>query len=153
MSGENLRTDGTAVNDCHAEVLARRGFIRFNSTSKTLPYTYVPCRFLYKQCNDYLDDKETIFAAEKTSDNRLVLKPGIRLHLFINTAPCGDGRVFSLAYIFVFELMTQIQSLAVKQILTVHFVQQCRRRHKRSIRTSLWRRTSLSLAIHSNMAC
>jgi hypothetical protein len=97
LSGNNLRTDGSTVNDSHAEVLARRGFLRFAFAYNKLIFNFL--RFIYAQLNDFLDNKETIFDTKRADDNRLVLRPNVHIHLFINTAPCGDGRVFTMAYV------------------------------------------------------
>lgn len=34
---------------------------------------------------------------EGRSNNRFTLRDGISFHMYINTAPCGDARVFSPA--------------------------------------------------------
>lgn len=69
---------GGAINDCHAEVVARRCLIEF----------------LYKQLELHHEDKgaESILEATKKG---FKLKQGIQFHLYINTAPCGDARIFS----------------------------------------------------------
>ena len=80
IDGDKVCLSGTVVNDCHAEVLARRALVRF----------------LYKQLEMCLNgDKDSIFA-ETTVDGvrQHSLKPGVAFHLYISTAPCGDARVF-----------------------------------------------------------
>lgn len=69
---------GGALNDCHAEVVARRCL----------------CEFLYKQLELHTEDKgaESILEPVKKG---FKLKQGIQFHLYINTAPCGDARIFS----------------------------------------------------------
>ncbi|XP_011644967.1 double-stranded RNA-specific editase Adar isoform X2 [Pogonomyrmex barbatus] len=78
VSGEHLSVSGGAVNDCHAEVVARRCL----------------CEYLYKQLELYLEEKGAESILEQT-EKGFKLKPGIQFHLYINTAPCGDARIFS----------------------------------------------------------
>ena len=68
---------GDAVNDCHAEVVARRAFVKY----------------LYVQLRHYVDQRESIFTKTPMSE-KCMLKDGISFHLYISTAPCGDARTF-----------------------------------------------------------
>ena len=79
INGEYLSDSGLAVNDCHAEVITRRAFIRF----------------LYSQLDLCAKEKEDASIFERKPTGRFTLKPGISFHLYISTAPCGDARVFS----------------------------------------------------------
>eukprot|EP01032_Pedospumella_encystans_P012615 gene12615-14584_t len=71
------------VRDCHAEVLARRGFLRY----------------LHNQIRLRLDksgsmkENDCIFSCLAASDNRLVLKPGVRFHLYTSSQPCGNASI------------------------------------------------------------
>lgn len=78
ISGEHLSVSGGAVNDCHAEVIARRCL----------------CEYLYNQLDLHIENKgaESILEPAKKG---FKLKQGIQFHLYINTAPCGDARIFS----------------------------------------------------------
>ncbi|XP_014233738.1 double-stranded RNA-specific editase Adar-like [Trichogramma pretiosum] len=78
VSGEHLSVSGRALNDCHAEVIARRCL----------------CEYLYNQLKLHTEDKqsESIF---EPGPKGFKLKDGIQFHLYINTAPCGDARIFS----------------------------------------------------------
>lgn len=79
VSGEFLVTHGQVVFDSHAEVIARRSFLNF----------------LMKQIEfSKTGDQESIFVCDDES-NLLVIKPGIEFHLYISTAPCGDGALFT----------------------------------------------------------
>ena len=68
---------GDAVNDCHAEVVARRAFVKY----------------LYVQLRHYVEERESIFTKTPMS-GKCILKDGVSFHLYISTAPCGDARTF-----------------------------------------------------------
>uniref|UniRef100_A0A8C9W129 Adenosine deaminase RNA specific n=1 Tax=Scleropages formosus TaxID=113540 RepID=A0A8C9W129_SCLFO len=77
VKGEELSLKGDTVNDCHAEIISRRGFIRF----------------LYSELMKHrLGSEESIF--EPADDGKLKIKPEVTFHLYISTAPCGDGALF-----------------------------------------------------------
>ncbi|KAF3691963.1 Double-stranded RNA-specific adenosine deaminase [Channa argus] len=77
VKGEELSLKGETVNDCHAEIISRRGFIRF----------------LYSELLKYYDGaNDSIF--EPDEKNKLRIKSDITFHLYISTAPCGDGALF-----------------------------------------------------------
>lgn len=78
ISGDHLSQTGGALNDCHAEVVARRCL----------------CEYLYKQLELYTEDKSAESILEPAKKG-FKLKQGIQFHLYINTAPCGDARIFS----------------------------------------------------------
>lgn len=80
IGGEYISEKGYAVNDCHGEIIARRGLRRY----------------LYSQLEEYAkhgDTDSTIFT--KKESGLFGLKNGIEFHLYISTSPCGDARVFS----------------------------------------------------------
>ncbi|XP_065174429.1 double-stranded RNA-specific editase 1-like [Sycon ciliatum] len=82
IHGENLSLDGTAVNDCHAEVLARRAF----------------CMYVHDQIRRTASGEESVF--ERVSVNgrdMFALNPVVSFHLFISSAPCGDSRLFTVS--------------------------------------------------------
>ena len=78
VTGQRLSMEGKVVNDSHAEIVARRSLHRF----------------FYAQLNNFYDGHESIF--EKMNNASLLkLKEGISFHLYISTAPCGDGALFT----------------------------------------------------------
>jgi double stranded RNA-specific editase B len=78
ITGDYLSDRGTSINDCHAEILARRCLRRY----------------LFAQLRQHYSNGESIFLPN-ACDTALTLKPEIKFHLFITSAPCGDARVFA----------------------------------------------------------
>ncbi|NXU61412.1 DSRAD deaminase, partial [Horornis vulcanius] len=81
VKGEELSLKGETVNDCHAEIISRRGFVRF----------------LYSELMKYdpsnpSSSEESIF--EQAGGKKLRIKSSVTFHLYISTAPCGDGALF-----------------------------------------------------------
>ena len=76
LNGGRLSNSGTAVVDCHAEIVARRGLLRvlYGEMAKT-----------------FSEKKMESDLLEKRGD-KWFLKKGLTLHLYISTAPCGAGR-------------------------------------------------------------
>lgn len=79
VSGEYLSDCGTAINDCHAEVLARRCLRHF----------------FFKQIQQYFQNPSNSIFTSNALGTELDVKPDIKFHLFISSAPCGDARVFA----------------------------------------------------------
>ncbi|KAM5200937.1 LOW QUALITY PROTEIN: double-stranded RNA-specific adenosine deaminase [Hipposideros larvatus] len=79
VKGDSLSLKGETVNDCHAEIVSRRGFIRF----------------LYSELMKYNPQtaKDSIFEPAKGGE-KLQIKKSVSFHLYISTAPCGDGALF-----------------------------------------------------------
>jgi double stranded RNA-specific editase B len=72
--------EGETLNDCHAEVLARRGLVSY----------------LYDQLNIFNSNpSDSIFESPSGSRN-LKLKSDVLFHLYVSSAPCGDARIFTL---------------------------------------------------------
>uniref|UniRef100_M3ZR14 Adenosine deaminase RNA specific B2 (inactive) n=1 Tax=Xiphophorus maculatus TaxID=8083 RepID=M3ZR14_XIPMA len=82
INGEYLSDQGQVVNDCHAEVTARRALIRFLYSQLEL--------FLSKRLEDW---EESIFVRHKDQSYRL--RDNVHFHMYISTSPCGDGRLNS----------------------------------------------------------
>ncbi|TDH73568.1 uncharacterized protein CCR75_003097 [Bremia lactucae] len=100
----DLNAEGLVVNDCHAEVLARRAFLR---------YLYVEA--LIWQQNGQRSSEHSFFALHPIS-RRLVLKPHYSLHLFISEAPCGDAAIYELRESVVNEMVQQREAREIGQL-------------------------------------
>ncbi|KFP67835.1 Double-stranded RNA-specific adenosine deaminase, partial [Cariama cristata] len=81
VKGEELSLKGETVNDCHAEIISRRGFVRF-LYSELMKY----------DPSDPASAEQSIF--EPAGGKRLRIKSSITFHLYVSTAPCGDGALF-----------------------------------------------------------
>ncbi|XP_018577516.1 double-stranded RNA-specific editase Adar [Anoplophora glabripennis] len=81
VSGEHISINGASLNDMHAEILARRCLMNF----------------LYEQLDmmQYQGVAEHSIFTQRDDGYGYKLKNGIDFHLYINTAPCGDARIFS----------------------------------------------------------
>uniref|UniRef100_A0A182QBU2 tRNA-specific adenosine deaminase 1 n=1 Tax=Anopheles farauti TaxID=69004 RepID=A0A182QBU2_9DIPT len=76
LGADELRARGDRVNDSHAEVLARRAFLRY----------------LLEQIENALgSEKESIFVRK---NSKFALKEGCSFHFFTTHSPCGDGSIF-----------------------------------------------------------
>ncbi|XP_026083159.1 double-stranded RNA-specific adenosine deaminase-like [Carassius auratus] len=88
VKGEELSLRGDTVNDCHAEIISRRGFIRF----------------LYCELMKHWESPGDESVFEEADDGKLKIKPDITFHLYISTAPCGDGALFDKSSSEIAEL-------------------------------------------------
>lgn len=79
ISGQQLSQDGHVVNDSHAEVVTRRGFLRY----------------LYQQLKTYHPGKEHSLFQLSEDGKTLKICSEITFHLYISTAPCGDAALFA----------------------------------------------------------
>jgi len=80
ITGQRLSMEGKVVNDSHAEIICRRAFISF----------------LYAELEKHFSDpgQSTIFEAGNYA-GKCKLREGVTFHLYISTAPCGDGALFT----------------------------------------------------------
>lgn len=74
-----MSENGDILNDCHAEVMCRRGFIRY----------------LYDHINASISTKDSIitFSADKS---KFQCNKNISFHFFTTHSPCGDASIYSL---------------------------------------------------------
>ena len=72
MHGRYVTKDGSVLQDCHAEVLAKRGLQAF----------------LLREMK-----KQRSSVVQKYSSGRYDLKDGVSFHLYVNKVPCGDAMV------------------------------------------------------------
>ncbi|MBN3307909.1 RED2 editase, partial [Amia calva] len=92
INGEYISDQGLVVNDCHAEIIARRAFVRFLYSQLEL--------FLSKRREDW---EQSIFIRHKEAGYRL--RENILFHMYISTSPCGDARINS-----PYEITTEMHS-------------------------------------------
>ena len=79
ISGRSLSKQGDRVHDCHAEVLVRRGMLRF----------------LYAQLEKIKNGCQHRSIFVKNEDSEVyTIQDGVSFHLFISKPPCGDASVF-----------------------------------------------------------
>ncbi|KAL6488361.1 hypothetical protein MHYP_G00021020 [Metynnis hypsauchen] len=76
-----MSDQGLVVNDCHAEVTARRALLRFL-------YSHLELHLSKRQD----EQQHSIFIQHRSS---FKLRENILFHMFISTSPCGDARINS----------------------------------------------------------
>ncbi|VVC43642.1 Hypothetical protein CINCED_3A016977 [Cinara cedri] len=81
LSGNNLSLNGETLHDCHAEILTRRCLIKY----------------IYQQLVECINKKPSVFVVTNENDYMFKLSDDIKFHLYINTAPCGEARIFSFS--------------------------------------------------------
>lgn len=75
-----MSKEGDILNDSHAEIIARRAFLRF---------------LFHEIKSAYSNNGSEIFHLQSPEDGNLcVLKPGITFHFFTSQTPCGDASIF-----------------------------------------------------------
>lgn len=78
MPRNSLDSTGYLVNDSHAEVLARRGMLRF---------------LLSEICKCH--ETESNILKYSAAERKFQLNPDISFHFFSTHSPCGDGSIFN----------------------------------------------------------
>ena len=89
---------GRRVRDCHAEVLARRAFRRQltleilqDLKSSPTETSLRPCGILERHCSS---------SGSKSSSYDYRLRPGVTLHFYTSSAPCGNAVLKKFAKMF-----------------------------------------------------
>ena len=95
IGGEHLSLNGTGINDCHAEILARRCLINYF-------YQQLHVFIDHEEGNDGLGSGENPSIFESMPEGSgfskyLRVKERYKFHLYVNTAPCGDSRIFTVS--------------------------------------------------------
>lgn len=94
LGQRDLDAHGLVVNDCHAEILARRAMLR---------YLYAE---LLGSKSGSEPSSESIF--ERLAESgRLALKCACALHLFVSETPCGDASIYAMRSELVDDLVKQ----------------------------------------------
>ena len=86
---------GLIVNDCHAEVLCRRAFLFF----------------LMREMAQFRSTGKSAYLEETEDSDKLQMKAGIRLHLYVSQTPCG----FASEYAKKDGKREAVERFAVKQ--------------------------------------
>lgn len=79
ITGQRLSLEGKVVNDSHAEIICRRAFLTF----------------LYKELERFYENNEQSIFEKGGYNGRAKVKDDVSFHLYISTAPCGDGALFT----------------------------------------------------------
>lgn len=106
-----MSVTGSVINDSHAEIIARRGLLDFFYTQLDQHCKQAAAAASTNNGNnnntvaqqngkngepEAAEPEPSIFVRPTDGSSKLYrLKDGIYFHLYINTAPCGDARVFS----------------------------------------------------------
>ena len=53
------------------------------------------CRFLYEHVAKYRKSPNKSIFQPSEGSSKLLMKSNLKLHLYISTAPCGDGALFT----------------------------------------------------------
>ena len=86
VNGEHMSVSGNALNDCHAEIVSRRCLV---------DYLYRQLEKIAGVSTEGSDEEGDSIFVPRPCGSGYRLRDNIRFHLYINTAPCGDARIFS----------------------------------------------------------
>nr|XP_020481058.1 double-stranded RNA-specific editase B2-like [Monopterus albus] len=81
LDSDNVSDHGLTLNDCHAEVISRRAFVRF---------LYAQLELLL--CKSADDEEQSIFVPNKGGSG-FWLRDGVLFHMYVGSSPCGDARL------------------------------------------------------------
>jgi len=96
LPGTKRAADGSALNDCHAEVLARRAFLRW--IYDEIQYAASRTKAGVSQGSSSPPSLVLSINEEKTDDTSgtgwgVGLLEGVKIHLFTSHPPCGDAAI------------------------------------------------------------
>lgn len=95
IGANSMCPEGTVVNDSHAEVLARRAFIRY----------------LYHQLrNAKLSNSSTIF---KSVGSKYAVCEDVKWHMFTTQVPCGDASIIPMEDLDLSEPLRKRQKVDI----------------------------------------
>lgn len=86
MPATRLSPHGDSVNDSHAEVLARRGSIRW----------------FFEEVQRVQGSIHKSYWIEENDDSKYKLRDSVRLHMYISTVPCKKCQCHCLLLLFIF---------------------------------------------------
>ncbi|XP_066156485.1 double-stranded RNA-specific editase Adar isoform X2 [Euwallacea fornicatus] len=108
VSGGHICLNGSSLNDMHAEIVARRCLVNYlydqlelltNEGEAKPEIERIFFRPGMELAKDFpyhnLDTASTSIFVPRANNRGYELREGIEFHLYINTAPCGDARIFS----------------------------------------------------------
>lgn len=102
LPGSKRAADGSALNDCHAEVLARRAFVRwaYDEIQATAGSASAGGGEIdTAEASTALEPiaRSLVMGLKHIDDGRVVseLLPGVGIHLFVSHPPCGDAAIQS----------------------------------------------------------
>lgn len=76
-----LSKTGDLIHDSHAEILARRGFLKF----------------IINEIKILLNSESTYLSLNNTNYPPFIIKNNVTFHMYISQAPCGDASMTSTA--------------------------------------------------------
>lgn len=79
ISKSEMNNRGDILNDSHAEIMCRRGFIRY----------------LYEQINMSISENPSIFKFDESEKKFKLSNDKISFHLFTTHSPCGDASIYN----------------------------------------------------------
>lgn len=83
VNGEHMSVHGAVLNDSHAEIVSRRCLMKYLYSQLEL------------QANSATQNQSIFVRNNGNTKYPYKIKNGVHFHLYINTAPCGDARIFS----------------------------------------------------------
>ena len=110
----------TLVRDCHAEVLARRGYPNFHHQRISNISLHLSInrfiRYLYDEINDIYDnnsnddDTKKRYILFKGNDGMYRLRSQVSLHLYTSSSPCGNASVKVFIIIIIIIIIIDVNT-------------------------------------------